>query len=99
PVPICQGYCLLTWDVSGQFLYLSFEALTRESGQERSYALPIRRGSGLPGIPAAGIGRLEELSGTKSVVIPHHVVAAVNPSLYAYTRQTVRRNLYRIPVP
>lgn len=99
PVPICQAYCLITWDVSGKFLYVYFGAFSRESGEEKTYALPLHQGTGLPVIPAAGIERPEEISGTKSVVIPRYVVAAVNPSLYAYTRQTIRRNLYRIPVP
>jgi len=34
-----------------------------------------------------------------AAVIPQIVNSAVSPSLYTYTRQNTRRNLYRIPLP
>jgi hypothetical protein len=35
----------------------------------------------------------------ESTAIPQVVNSAVSPSLYTYTRQTTRRNLYRIQLP
>ena len=62
-----------------------------------SYALPIRRGSGLPDLPSTVISGIEDLKKLKSaVVIPHIVDSAFSPSLYVYTVQSTHRNLYRI---
>ena len=36
---------------------------------------------------------------TTAVAIPQVVESAISPSIYAYTRQSTRRNLYRIPLP
>jgi len=65
-----------------------------------TYALPIRRDSGLPALPPTTISGTEDLKKLKSaVVIPHIVDEAFSSSLYVYTIQTTYRNLYRIPVP
>jgi hypothetical protein len=46
------------------------------------------------------IARLEDLTNAKAAaVIPKAVESAVSPSVYAYTRRNIRRNLYRIPLP
>ena len=46
------------------------------------------------------IARIEREANAKTITaIPQVVHSAVGPSLYAYTRQTTRRNLYRIQLP
>ena len=68
-------------------------------GDQKTYALPVRRGWGLPDLPPTSIRGIEDLQQMKSaVVIPHVVSSAVSPSLYAYLVMTTRRNLYRIPL-
>jgi hypothetical protein len=107
---LCLGYCLLSWDVSGKFIYVYFPLLS-----ENTYALPVLQESGLPKVPSAGISRVEDLANAKSAVmlprfedlsntrnavtVPQIVVSALSPSVYAYTRQNTRRNLYRIQLP
>jgi eukaryotic-like serine/threonine-protein kinase len=94
-VPVCQEYCLLTWDTTGKFSYLYFPSL-----YEGTYTLPVLPDTGLPKLPPAGIARFEDLTSAKAAApIPHSVESALSPSLYAYTRQNTRRNLYRIPLP
>ncbi|MGB2900760.1 MAG: protein kinase [Candidatus Acidiferrum sp.] len=94
-VPLCLGYCLLNWDITEKFMYVHFPELS-----ESTHALPVLRDSGLPRLPPAGIARKEDVTNLKTaVVLPGFVASAVSPSLYAYTRQNTRRNLYRIQVP
>ena len=93
-VQLCPGYCMLKWDTTGQFLYLYFPQLF-----EGSYALPVLHDLELPRLPPAGITGKEDVTNLKSAVaIPRFVDSAVSPSVYAYTRQNIRRNLYRIPL-
>jgi serine/threonine protein kinase len=93
-VTLCETYCSLTWDTSGKFMYLSFSLM-----REGTYLLPVLQGSGLPKLPRTGIAVNDDLKkATTAAEIPQVIDSAVSPTLYAFTRQSTRRNLYRIPL-
>jgi eukaryotic-like serine/threonine-protein kinase len=93
PVRLCVNICFAKWDLSRDFMYISFY----QQSDPNSYALPIRRGAGLPDLPTAGFSGFEDLKKFKSaVVIPHIVDTAFSSSLYVYTVQNTHRNLYRV---
>jgi eukaryotic-like serine/threonine-protein kinase len=95
PVRLCVNICYPKWDARGDFMYISFY----QQADPNSYALPIRRGSGLPDLPSTVIEGTEDLKKLKSaVVFPHIVDSAFSPSLYVYTVHSNYRNLYRIPL-
>jgi len=93
PVPLCADYCWVSWDTAGRYVHLSF--LPYGSG---SYVLPVVH-DGLPKVPAGGARRQDLINAKADIAIPGSVQSAVSPSLYAYTRQATRRNLYRIQLP
>jgi eukaryotic-like serine/threonine-protein kinase len=94
-VPLCVDYCTLSWDTAGRYVYLSF---VPEGGG--SYAVPVTQDVGLPKLPPVGLARNEDLRDAKtSLPIPWNVQSAISPSVYAYTRENTRRNLYRIQFP
>jgi eukaryotic-like serine/threonine-protein kinase len=91
---ICVGLCLATWDRTGKSLYLG---LSTDNGN--IYALPLQP-SGLPNLPAEGFSTVKQLSQMRAVVVPFGIVeSGGTASMYAYTNSTIRRNLYRIPLP
>jgi Tol biopolymer transport system component len=92
-VPLCADYCWLSWDTAGRYAYISF--MPYGSG---SYVLPVMH-DGLPKVPAGGARRQDLINAKADIAIPGFVQSAVSPSLYAYTRQATRRNLYRIQLP
>jgi hypothetical protein len=81
-------------------MYISFLFQHSDpNGSPISYALPIRRGSGLPDLPSTGISGIEDVKKLGSAVeIPQIVDSAFGPSLYVYTVQSTHRNLFRIPL-
>jgi eukaryotic-like serine/threonine-protein kinase len=93
-VPLCVDYCVLSWDAAGRYAYLSF--LPYGSG---TYALPVIHDVGLPKLPAGGARSYDFINAKTDIAIPQSVQSAVSPSVYAYTRETTRRNLYRIQIP
>jgi serine/threonine protein kinase len=94
-VTLCLDYCFFHWDTAGKFVYSYISQL-----HESSYALPVLRDTGLPKVLPGDIARIEREANAKTVTaIPQVVHSAVSPSLYAYTRETTRRNLYRIQLP
>jgi hypothetical protein len=94
PVPLCVDYCVLSWDTAGRYAYFSF--LPYGSG---SYALPVIHDVGLPKLPAGGASSQDFINAKTNIAIPRSVQSAISPSVYAYTRETTRRNLYRIQLP
>src|ERR1700735_1886985 len=93
-VPLCLGYCQVSWDVTGKFVYVYFDAL-----RNVTFPLPLLRNTGLPILPATGIERIEDFTSAKAgAAIPRLVDSSVSPSVYAYTIRNTRRNLYRIPL-
>jgi serine/threonine protein kinase/Tol biopolymer transport system component len=93
PVRLCVNLCYPVWDLSREFMYISYY----QQSDPNSYALPIRRGVGLPDLPTAGFSGIEDLKKFNSAVaIPHIVDSAFSQSLYLYTVQSTHRNLYRI---
>ncbi len=94
-VPLCVGYCLPTWDISGKSMFLNYPAVF-----DGTYEIPVMHDVGLPKVPPAGIARAEDFTNPKSnAPIPWYVESGIGPSVYAYTREDSRRNLYRIRLP
>ena len=99
PVTLCLTYCRINWDIVGKFLYIHFPYSPELSGGG-TYALPVPHDSGIPKLPPAGIERIECLKNAKpAAVIPQFVDSAVSPTIYAYSRESTSRNLYRIQLP
>ncbi len=95
PVKLCVNTCTPAWDVRGEFMLMNFYL----QDDPNTYALPIRRASGLPDLPPTVIAGIKDLKKMKSpVVIPHIVNSAFSVSLYSYTTHDIHRNLYRIPL-
>ena len=67
----------------------------------RTYAFPLEAGFVPPRIPNGGFRTEAELAKVPGVqVFPHGDFAAgPSPEIYAFSRETVTRNLYRIPLP
>jgi Tol biopolymer transport system component len=93
-VPICEGYCQLSWNTTGSAAFLFFPQLF-----QGTRFVPVDPVSGLPKLPAGGVTRAEDVPDTrKSASVPWYVTSAVNPVLYTYARVNAHRNLYRIPL-
>lgn len=61
--------------------------------------VPLRRGTVFPRLPVSGLESVSEaasLPGAK--VIEEDARPAQDPSIYAFVRGAVHRNLYRIPI-
>jgi serine/threonine protein kinase len=93
-VVLCQGFCVMTWDTAGKFVYLNYKDVAAKKGV---YVMPVQD-NGLPKLPSGGFTRKEEIANANLTAIPENLESAVSPSLYAYLVQNTRRNLYRIPL-
>ena len=91
----------LRWSADGRRAYLSVQ-YGQSSGFAvgRTYVLPVALGSVLPLIPPNGFQTEAEIAvGPGVQVLPYGDLApGPSPSIYAFSRETTTRNLYRIPL-
>jgi hypothetical protein len=89
---------MLAWSADGQYVYIALQP-SRETSYEtgKTYAVRLAHASTLP--PAfKDETNIASMPGVQ--MIPHGgIFAGPTPWLYAYTRSTTHRNIYRIPVP
>ena len=92
PVFLCASICESRWDGSGKFFYLN----PRSAGSGKTYArLPVKNSArGLPdflpgkSVPGGDESKDESKADKQFLILPPQIDSAVNPNLYAYTRQS-----------
>jgi Tol biopolymer transport system component len=99
PIRICD-FCQAGWSVGGRSFWIRIGSFA--SGVEgKTFALPLRRGEVLPKLPASGIRSEAELTTLSGAHLVFDGDAAMGPNseIYAYSRETAQRNLFRVPIP
>jgi DNA-binding winged helix-turn-helix (wHTH) protein/Tol biopolymer transport system component len=101
PVRICD-FCSAGWGPEGKCFYVRFRNIG-EQGGGKTVVLGLPEGKDLPDLPAGGLKSIRDTQGLKVIAeIDMHgksiFAPGPDPSIYAYTRVTVQRNLYRIPL-
>jgi serine/threonine protein kinase len=85
---------LLSWSLDGKLAYFSFWSMA-------TYMVPLRPGQILPALPASGIRSPDDaaaLPGARPFKVPGAFPGA-RPSVYAFSKISAQRNIYRVPVP
>jgi hypothetical protein len=102
PTPILDAICNLKWASDRRFLYLSVSTgLNSAMANGKTYVIPLVAGKLLPDLPPGGFHSEAEIAALPAVRMMDvaDVAPGSSPETYAFSRQTVQRNLYRIPIP
>jgi hypothetical protein len=96
------GFCGAGWGSGGKFLYLRFRDVG-EMGGEKVFVIGLAAGKDLPELPTSGLKSIEDVKRLNVVATIDTTgmatfAAGPNPSIYAYVRRTVQRNLFQIPL-
>jgi hypothetical protein len=95
---ICRGYCPTAWAPDGTFLYVGLEP-SSHGMPGKTLAIPIRPGQTVPDLPANGIHGPDTSDFPGSIVIDAWQISpGPIPSVYAYVKTTMHRNLFRIRI-
>jgi hypothetical protein len=96
PKRICSGFCAAQWAPDMRHLYVILNV--RQAGQ--TIVIPVPEGQALPDLPAGGIRSVHD--GIKLsddlIVAQHELAPGPSPSVYAYVKTAMHRNLFRVPV-
>jgi hypothetical protein len=102
PMPILDVMCFLQWQPDGRLLYLSVTtSMQSAAASGHTYVLPLPPGKLFPSIPPGGFRSEPEIAALPGVRVidAADVSPGPTPGVYAFSRLTVQRNLYRIPLP
>jgi Tol biopolymer transport system component len=96
---ICT-WCSANWAPDGKFFYIGL-APTSRTPRSETLAIPVPSGETFPNLPSSGIRGPEDakaIPGTR-LLDGWFISPGPEPSVFAYVKTTMHRNLYRIPVP
>ena len=106
---ICT-WCSVAWSPDGKFFYVGLPPNSQTS-RGTTLAIPVPARETLPKLPSSGFRGPEDaiaipgtrfLDATEVQLMASHawlVSPGPEPSVYAYVKTSMHRNLYRIPVP
>jgi eukaryotic-like serine/threonine-protein kinase len=101
-ITILDAICRAMWQSNKSFLYLSVPTgMNSALASGHTYVIPLPPGKVLPKIPPPGFHSEAEIAALPGVRVMDvaDVAPGRSPDTYAFSRQTVQRNLYRIPLP
>jgi hypothetical protein len=108
PVKVCEGCAPpqgtdpmpppMSWTPDGRFVYVTFADASLVGP---TYAIPLQPGHMLPPIPPSGFPSKEAVAALPGarLVSGESMYPGPNPSVYAFTKVSAQRNIYRVPVP
>jgi serine/threonine protein kinase len=102
PVKIWGTDIRLKWSPDVRVLFLCFSNTAGTLyGNGRTYVVPLEPGRILPPVPDGGFRSEAEIAALPGVqmIDGADVAPGPTPGVYAFSRETTQRNLYRIPLP
>lgn len=96
---ICS-WCSADWAPDGKFFYIGLAPNSRTT-RSKTLAIPVPVGETFPKLPSSGIRGPKDAKAIPSARLLDgwFISPGPEPSVFAYVKTTMHRNLYRIPVP
>lgn len=97
---VCYGYCQPSWSPDGRSFNVRW--MTGHTSQDgfRTLVIPLQAGQVFPPLPLAGLASETDVAGLRgTTIVDGSIYMSPDHATYAFSRRTVHRNLYRIPVP
>jgi hypothetical protein len=80
------------------YVHLLGTSTSNETG--KTFAIPLEQGGLFPALPPSGIQSETDLASLHGVKALEGMISpGPNNTQYAFTKQSVHRNLFRVPVP
>ena len=95
-------FCDVGWGPGEHYFYVRLRSIGTMGGGE-AFVIALPPGKSLPALPKTGIRSARDLKGLNVISVVDMSGKALfapgpNPSIYAYARTSVQRNLFQIPL-
>ena len=99
PRRLCEGFRPVAWAPDGKFFYIGVTRSSRSRPGE-TLAIPLRPGESLPDLPPSGIRDAADAAAFPGsrIIAGWEITPGADPSVFAYVKRTMHRNLFRIPL-
>jgi DNA-binding winged helix-turn-helix (wHTH) protein/Tol biopolymer transport system component len=100
PIRLSPTLCFFNWSFDAKFIYVHLLGTSQSNEIGQTFVVPLRSGYPFPKVPDSGIqseADLLSLPGTR--ILEGMISPGPDSSRYAFTKQSVHRNIYRIPTP
>jgi hypothetical protein len=89
---VCRWSLRIRWSPDGARLFLTVS--------ERTYVVPVPHGKPLPKIPPTGFASGADIAAVPGarVIDATDLAPGPAPDVYAFSREAVQRNVYRVPL-
>ena len=101
PVAIRTIFSRVRWSQDGKLMFIQAGSPSMTSGASgRNYAFPLKPGKMLPDRPPGGFQSEEEMAKYPGVRVIEaaDIAPGLTPDVYAFSKETTQRNLFRIPL-
>jgi len=97
--PVCND-AIAYWSDDGRSFFVT-AGLGKRDKNAPAYLVTLPKPNGIPELPANGLSDVTQFAGLKNTrtIVAGEISLGRNPDTYAYVKETVQRNLYRVPVP
>jgi eukaryotic-like serine/threonine-protein kinase len=100
PIRVCYNLCFPSWSPDGRFFNLTLPGMAAGQEGKKTFVIPLSAGHVIPSLPPSGVRNEADVRVLKGVRVMDGIAYfAPRASVYAFSRTTAHRNLYRIPVP
>lgn len=95
----------MTWSPDQKYLYFFGSGLTTSRIKQIRgvYAVALKAGQALPEFPAAGLKSEAEFKKLGAIQLTNPELEELSPGptphMFAFSKRTIQRNLYRVPLP
>jgi hypothetical protein len=100
PVHLCRILCFVSWSFDAKTMYVHLLGTSTSNETGKTFAIPLEQGGLFPALPPSGIQSETDLASLHGVKALEGMISpGPNNTQYAFTKQSVHRNLFRVPVP
>jgi hypothetical protein len=95
---VCSGACGLRWSPDNRTLYIFFYSMPGTGRHTHFVVAPTAPGSPFPAIPPEGLSAAKAMKLPGAKTTDSAIYPSNTPGVFAFNKDIVHRNIYRIPV-
>ncbi len=99
PIRLCRGLCFVSWRRDAKFMYVHLPGTSQQGELGKTFVVPVGPVDPFSQLPDSGIQSEADLLKSGIKTLEGTISPGPDSTRYAFTKQSVHRNIYRVPTP